>query len=219
MKKLIIAICSIFMLTLTSAMSIEMRPAVGISGNMGVYAATGIEDNYNEDGTAIDETTKEHGAFATEFGSIFVELGLTDVLSVGVDYVPHTIETPNNKSSGGNGSEENSVEAHFEDLTTVYAKINVPLGGTYLKLGYTQADVISKETMSSGNSFGNDTTSGYTIGLGYNHEISNGVSVRAEITGSDFSDVKANNGATNKVEVKVKDMIGARGTVSLVKSF
>ena len=73
--------------------------------------------------------------------------------------------------------------------------------------------------MSSGNSFGNDTTSGYTIGLGYNHEISNGVSVRAEITGSDFSDVKANNGATNKVEVQVKDMIGARGTISLVKAF
>jgi hypothetical protein len=43
--------------------------------------------------------------------------------------------------------------------------------------------------------------------------------VRAEITGSDFSDVKANNGATNKVEVKVKDMIGARGTISLVKAF
>ena len=219
MKKLIIAISSIFMLMLSSAMSMELRPAVGFSGNMGVYAATGIEDNYNEAGTAIDETTKEHGAFATEFGSIFIELGLNDVVTLGVDYVPHTIETPNNKSSGGNGSVENSVEAHFDDLTTVYAKINVPLGGTYLKLGYTQADVTSKEIMSSGNSFGNDTTSGYTIGLGYNHEISNGVSVRAELTGSDFSDVKANNGATNKVEVQVKDMIGARGTISLVKAF
>ena len=80
-------------------------------------------------------------------------------------------------------------------------------------------DVVSIETMTSGNSFGNDTSSGYTLGIGYNHEIAGGVSIRAEITGSDFSDVEANNGQTNKVEVKVQDMIGARGTISLVKSF
>lgn len=219
MKKLIIAISSIFMLMLSSAMSMEMRPAVGISGNMGVYAATGIEENFNNTGTAIDETTKEYGAFATEYGSIFLELGLNDVVSLGVDYVPQALETPQNKSSEGNGGNANTVEAHFEDLTTVYAKINVPLGGTYLKLGYTQAEVISKEIMTSGNSFGNDSTSGYTVGLGYNHEVANGFSVRAEITGSDFSDVQTNNGATNKVVVKVKDMIGARGTISLVKAF
>ena len=218
MKKLIIAISSA-MLVATSAFGIDLRPSVGISGNMGVYAATGIEENYNEGGTAIDETTKEHGAFVAEYGSIFIELGLNDSISLGVDYVPQTIETPQNKSSEGNGSTANTVEAHFEDLTTVYAKINVPLGGTYLKVGYTQAEVISKEIMSSGNSFGNDNTNGFTIGLGYDHEVADGFSVRAEITGSDFSDVQANNGQTNKVVVKAKDMIGARGTISLVKAF
>ena len=79
--------------------------------------------------------------------------------------------------------------------------------------------VISKEIMSSGNSYGNDTTSGYTVGIGYDHEVSNGFSIRAELTGSDFSDVKTTNGQTNKTEIQVKDMIGARGTISLVKSF
>ena len=218
MKKLIIAITSAFMLFATSAMSMDLRPAVGISGNMGVYAATGIEDNYNEAGTAIDETTKEYGAFATEYASIFLEVGLNDAVSIGLDYVPQTIETPKNISQEDE-SNENTVEAHFEDLTTLYAKINIPLGGTYLKLGYTQAEVTSVENMSSGNSYGNDTTSGYTVGLGYDHEVSNGFSIRAELTGSDFSDVKTNNGQTNKTEIKVKDMIGARGTISLVKSF
>ena len=218
MKKLIIAITSAFMLFATSAMSMDLRPAVGISGNMGVYAATGIENNFNEAGTAIDETTKEYGAFATEYASIFLEVGLNDAVSIGLDYVPQTIETPKNISQEDE-SNENTVEAHFEDLTTLYAKINVPLGGTYLKLGYTQAEVISVENMSSGNSYGNDTTSGYTVGIGYDHEVSNGFSIRAELTGSDFSDVKTTNGQTNKTEIQVKDMIGARGTISLVKSF
>ena len=228
MKKLIIAITSAFMLFATSAMSMDLRPAVGISGNIGVYAATGTEDNYNLAGTAIDETTKEHGAFATEFGSVFVELGLNDVISVGLDYVPQTLETPTNVSNDGgttatkpDGStaNENTVKAHFNELTTVYAKLNLPLGGTYLKVGFSSVEVESRESMSSGNSYGNDDSSGYTVGIGYDHEVADGFSIRAEITGTDFSDVKTDNGQTNKTEIRVEDMIGARGTISLVKSF
>ena len=220
MKKLIIAITSAFMLMASNAMSMELSPAIGVSGNMGVYAATGTEKNYSETGT-IKTTIDEHGAFATEFGSVFLELGLNDVISIGVDYVPQTLETPQNISNEDNAN-QNSVEAHFEDLTTVYAKLNLPLGGTYLKLGYSMVDVTSIENMNSGNSYGNDTTDGPTVGIGYNHEVAGGVSIRAEITGTDFSDVKANNGVAttgNRNEIIVKDMIGARGTISLVKAF
>ncbi len=101
-------------------------------------------------------------------------------------------------------------------------KINLPLGGAYLKVGYSQVDVTSIETMNSGNSYGNDSSTGYTVGLGYDHEVASGFSIRAEVTGSDFSDVNANNGIStsgNRNEIVVKDMIGARGTISLVKAF
>ena len=217
MKKLIIAISSA-MLMATSAFSMDLRPSVGISGSMAVYAATGTEKNFNEAGTAVDTTTDEHGAFVAEYGSIFLEVGLNDAISVGVDYVPMDFETPENISNEGNGNQR-SVSARFDDLTTMYAKLNVPLGGTYLKVGYSQADVTSNENGGSGNSYGNDTTSGLTVGLGYNHEVANGFAVRLEVTGTDFSDVKVNNGQTNKTEITVKEMIGARGTLSIVKSF
>lgn len=213
MKKLIIAISSLWLFA-SSAMSMDL--SFGVSGNMAVYAATGIERNFNEAGTAIDETTKEHGAFQEEFGSILVEVGLNDVISLGVDYVPQVIETPTNVANKGEGN-ENTVRAEFEDLTTVYAKVNIPLGGLYMKLGYSQVDVTSIET--NANSYGNDSTSGATFGLGYNKEIADGLSLRAEITGSQFENVTANNGQTNKTEVEVEDMIGARGTISIVKTF
>ena len=216
MKKLIIAISSIWLLTVSSAMSIS--PSIGISGNMAVYAATGTEKNFNEGGTAVDTTTDEHGAFVAEYGSIFLEAALNDVISVGVDYVPMDFETPENISQEDQ-TNTRTVSARFDDLTTVYAKLNVPLGGTYLKVGYSQADVTSNENGGSGNSYGNDTTSGLTVGLGYNHEVANGLAVRLEVTGTDFSDVQVNNGQTNKTEITVKDMIGARGTLSIVKSF
>ena len=221
MKKIIIAISSIWLLTVSSAMSMEFRPSIGISGNMGVYAATGTEKLFNEGGTAVDTTIDEHGAFAAEFGSIFVEAALNDTVSIGVDYAS-SFETPENVSNEDQGNQR-TVSAEFSDLTTVYAKLNVPLGGTYLKVGYSQADVTSNENglapNSARSSYGNDTTNGPTIGLGYNHEVSGGVSIRLEVTGTDFSDVKVNNGETNKTEITVKDMIGARGTLSIVKSF
>tara|TARA_B100001564_G_scaffold24410_1_gene18140 strand:+ start:1467 stop:2117 length:651 start_codon:yes stop_codon:yes gene_type:complete len=216
MKKLIIAISSIWMLTVSSAMSIS--PSIGISGNMAVYAATGTEKNFNEAGTAVDTTVDEHGAFVAEYASIFIEAALNDVVSIGVDYVPQDFETPENTSNEDQGNQR-TVSAEFNDLTTVYAKLNVPLGGAYLKVGYSHADVTSNENGGSGASYGNDSTSGLTVGLGYNHELAGGVSVRLEVTGTDFSDVQTTNNQTNKNEIIVKDIIGARGTLSLVKSF
>ena len=218
MKKLIIAISSAFVVFANSAMSIEMRQTIGISGNSAVYAATGIEENYNEAGTAVDTTSRVTGAFNESYVSVFAEMSLNDVISVGLDYVPITIDTPENVSQE-NQSNENKVYASFEDLTTIYAKINVPLGGTYLKVGYSTVNVISKEVMSSGSKYGNDRTDAVVFGLGYAHEVSDGLAVRAEITGSEFTDVNTSNGATNKNTIKVEDMIGARGTISIVKSF
>ena len=218
MKKLIIAITSAFILFANNAMSIEMRPSIGISGNSGVYAATGIENNFNEAGTAIDETTKEHGAFNETFMSVFAEMSLNDAISIGLDYVPDTIDSPENVSNEGMPN-ESKVSVGFEDLVTIYAKLNVPLGGTYLKVGYSTVNVNSKEVMGSGNNYGNDRSDAIVVGIGYAHELADGLAVRAEITGSEFSDVNTNNGQTNKTEIKVEDMIGARGTISVVKSF
>ena len=217
MKKLIIAISSIWLLTLSSAMSIS--PSIGISGSMAVYAATGTEKNFNEAGSAVDTTTDEHGAFVAEYGSIFLEAALNDVISVGIDYVPMDFETPQNVSQEGEPNQKKAL-ARFDDLTTVYAKLNIPLGGAYLKVGYSQVDVTPK-TNGGGNSntYTSDSTDGLTVGLGYNHEIAGGVAVRLEVTGTDFGDVNSNNQQTNKTEIIVKDIIGARGTLSIVKSF
>ena len=218
MKKLIIAISSIWLLAVSSAMSMEFRPSIGISGSMAVYAATGTEKNYNEAGTAVDTTTDEHGAFVAEYGSIFLEAALNDMISIGVDYVPMDFETPQNVSQEDESNEKKAL-ARFDDLTTVYAKLNLPLGGSYLKVGYSQVDVTPKTNGGSGNTYTSDSTDGLTVGLGYNHEIAGGVAVRLEVTGTDFGDVNSNNAQTNKNEIIVKDIIGARGTLSIVKSF
>lgn len=230
MKKLIVvAVFAIF--SASSAMSAgltDITPSVGISFNNAAFAGEGNSRENNESG-ATDVTTDEYGAFAETYGSIFLEAGFGDVIALGIEYVPSGIESPTNTSreseSGtgvANDSGNSSVNATFEDLTTVYARINVPLGGTYLKFGFSQVDVIINEVMESGNKYKDVDTEGYTAGIGYAHEIANGFSIRGEVMASQFDDVQTNNGVAstgNRNVVQVESMWGAKGTVSLVKSF
>ena len=226
MKKLIIvAVFAIF--SASSAMSAsltDITPSVGISLNNAAFAGEGNSRENNETGS-VDVTTDEYGAFAETYGSIFLEAGFGDVISLGIEYVPSGISSPTNTSRENEGS-NSSVSADFEDLTTVYAKINVPLGGTYLKFGFSQVDVVINDKMESGNTYKDVDTEGYTAGIGYAHEIANGFSIRAEVMASQFDDVQTDNGVTTasvsnggKNVVQVESMWGAKGTVSLVKSF
>jgi len=218
MKK-IIAISTFFIFSITSAIGATLTPTFGISGNMAAYSASGIEREF--DGGSQVASNRETGAFATEYASVFVEVGLSENFSIGVDYVPTSFDTPENISNEDQ-TNQNRVSARFEDLTTLYAKVNVPqLGGTYLKLGFSTVDVLSKESMNSGSTYGNDTSSGMTVGLGYDHEIANGFSIRAEITASEFDDVtaKSNAATASRTQIDISDMIGARGTISIAKSF
>ena len=226
MKKLIIvAVFAIF--SASSAMSAsltDITPSVGISFNNAAFAGEGNERVGSDTGT-VQSVTEEYGAFAETYGSIFLEAGFGDVISLGIEYVPSEISSPTNTSRENEGS-NSSVSADFKDLTTVYAKINVPLGGTYLKFGFSQVDVIINDKMASGNTYKDVDTEGYTAGIGYAHEISNGFSIRGEVMASQFDDVQTDNGVTTasvanggKNVVQVESMWGAKGTVSLVKSF
>ena len=213
MKKLFIsAVFAIFSASSAMSASIDdLNFSLGISGSQAAFAGEGIERNFDESG-ALRTVTEEYGAFTDSVASVFVEIGLGEVVSLGIDYVPGEIGTPENTSrEGTNGTEQpnagsTKVQVDFEDLTTYYVKINLPLGNTYLKAGFHDTNVVINESVDSGNKYADTTTEGYSAGLGYAHELSNGLAVRAEVIGMSFEDVKANNGVAttgnhNKIEV------------------
>tara|TARA_B110000008_G_C16944002_1_gene553660 strand:+ start:579 stop:1283 length:705 start_codon:yes stop_codon:yes gene_type:complete len=234
MKKLItVAVFAIF--SASSALSLDITPSFGLSYNTAGFAGEGNERVGSDTGT-VQSTTDEYGAFGADFASVFAEVQFGNIVAIGLDYVPGGIESPINKSResedsavGSNGSGNSQVSVDFEELTTVYAKVNVPfLGGTYLKAGFSTVDVIVNESMESGNTYADVNTEGFMAGIGYNHEIANGFALRAEVSASQFDDVKTDNGVAAGSEsvanggrnvVQVESMWGAKGTVSLVKSF
>ena len=67
-------------------------------------------------------------------------------------------------------------------------------------------------------------TNGYTVGLGYQVEAASGVSIRLEASAATYDDVSAqttaaNSGKSTKKKVEVEDMMSAKGTISIVKTF
>ena len=235
MKKLLtVAVFAIF--SASSAFSASLTPSIGISVNQAAFAGEGNEKNFAEDGT-LKTVTEEYGAFTDTFASVFVELGLSDNFAIGIDYVPGAIDSPENKSkegtlNGGNALDPGvtRVQVDFQDLATIYLKANVPfLGGTYVKAGYAEVDVVVNESTSSGNTYADTETSGMIAAIGYQKDIdSMGLAIRAEIMAHQFDDASTDNGVAasagsssngGRNEILVESMWGARGIVSLVKSF
>ncbi len=233
MKKLLtIALFAIF--SASSAFSASLTPSVGLSYNNSAFAGEGTENNFNEAGT-INDSTQEYGAFTDSFASIFVELGLTDNISVGLDYVPGTIASPTNFSREGNQSDRahpgpgsSRVQVDFEELRTVYLKANV-FGGAYVKAGYAEVDMTVNESMASGSTYKDVSTDGYVAAVGYEKDLDTmGLSVRAELMAHQFEEVTTDNGVAvgsgsqsngGRNDITVDQMWGARGIISLVKSF
>ena len=147
MKKIIISLLfAMGMVTSSYAISLEGL-SVGLSiGEAGFYGVG--EEKTDNQKSGVDHT-KEAGAFRDNVGSVFIEYSVGGI-GFGLDYKPHTIETPENKNfqAGGTGTGDdadatNRVSAEFEIHATAYVIISNPaqgaldglLDGLYLKAG------------------------------------------------------------------------------------
>ena len=217
-KVLLIIVASIFSFSAANA-----DVSFGISMNEAVYAAEGKERNYDYQGT-LEKTTVEYGAFDDQFVSLFAEV-TNGTVGVGITYVPSTISTPENTNTQGQGgktSSDTKVYANFDDHLTIYAIAKLPIWGMYVKAGMSSVDIDVIESGDVG-TYGNTDTNGYMVGFGIERELTNGVGIRAELTGHEYDDVSANNGsvagAADANVIDITDMYGATATISLVKTF
>tara|TARA_B100001250_G_C19560240_1_gene682982 strand:+ start:89 stop:787 length:699 start_codon:yes stop_codon:yes gene_type:complete len=220
-----------FVLSLTaSAVFAEFK--VGLTLGQGVWAATGEEvvDNNTTDtqSTGSKSGTKDrkaHGAFAESVQSIFAEYDHGPV-SIGIQ-LNGDVKTPeatNIQQSDASGSTQNTntVSATFSKEKMLYAIVDVPFGGLYLKAAISEVDVKTQEQLGTGGNYPDTNTDGFHVGIGIEREVG-GLSMRVEVMGSDYDEVQATdeNAASDETAkvVKINDMIGARATISLLKSF
>ena len=216
MKKIIIfLVTSMFFFGQASA--VDFSVSVGLSGSQAVFHAEGEE---NENG----EKSKEDATGIADFGSVFAEASINDMITVGVDFVTdgissETAETVvDDKTTTDTSSKTtNKVQIDFEDLTTYYVMVNLT-EGLYVRGGYISVDVITNESLGTGSTYGDTTMDGTVLGVGYNRTLDNGIFFRVEGNYMDLGNksLTASN-ADNKVSLN--DLIGASAKLSVGKSF
>jgi len=234
MKKFITMIAFVALSTVSAA-AVELgmfSVTAGISANTGVYGASATEQG--QDNSGVDDPQKkdkEHGVFQDSFGSQFIELGIGQWISIGYEHTPDSLSTPTNKSHEGISTRENSVSVDFNDVNTTYVKLNLPvLTGAYIKAGSVDTDLDIKETVATGSTYKNVSTSGSVVGAGYASYLGDtGFGIRFETTYLELDDVKTDNGiakgtattlnARTHNEVKASNLEGLQAKIALTYTF
>ena len=215
MKKLIIAFLAMSLGSFSIA-SAELGVNIGVSGQMGVFSA---------DGSESEADTKERSGTTTVVGysSVFIEKTLGSRLTIGFDYVPTALSTDTAESTrcltlNCATTGVNSIKADFEDLSTVYASLNIT-ENFYIKGGMVTVDVLTKESLATGSDYGNASLDGEMYGAGYNYDFSNGIFLRAEANVMMMDGFTLTSTTNSDNIIKLDHLNGANGKVSIGKSF
>ena len=230
MKKLFsLVILSIFYVTGLQASGIN----VGLSLSGSVFEVDGGSEEFkaghvsNVSGSAAKsvkasaEGDEAEGAFVV--GSVFFEKEIDDRFTIGLDYVPMSMEsetTENVQNTGAypGSNVTNTVQVDFEDLTTIYGLMAVN-ENVYLKVGMMTVDVKTNESLGTGGSYGDTNLDGRMIGIGYDRDLSNGSFLRIEANYIDFDSVSIVNSNDSNKSVKADGISGYGARVSVGKSF
>lgn len=231
MKKIIISIL-FFVMGSFSIVSAEIGVNIGISGNIGLYEASGFE---MEDGEKTSSKDQE-GLFG--MGSIFIEKKLNFLpgplsrLTLGFDHVPHDIPTPAHsndrrdcvdKVSDADGCAStanmvsNTASAELKNINTIYFNVDIT-NWLYVKAGYQEMDIITTETLQTGSKYGNTSIDGHVLGLGVQQVNDNGVFFRFSVENTSLDGAKITATATPN-SVTLDDITGTSARFSVGKSF
>jgi hypothetical protein len=228
MKKLMIVTMA-FMLGSFSIASAELGVNLGVSGQIGVFAAQGQEI---EDAT---DQAKASALTAIGYSSLFLEKTLGSRLTIGVDYVPNALSSETSSDSrndhkaalSANVQVTQKVQVDFEDLTTLYAALNIT-ENFYVKAGSVSVDVITNEALGTGSTYANTSLDGSMLGAGYNYNTSKGIFIRAEALLMEFDGASLTSTAAAAARpgpgdasnvIKLNELDGVSAKISIGKSF
>jgi len=223
MKKLLLSV--VFSVLYITSSSADLGVNIGVSGNAGLFAASANEAVSTTDTTQTNQNGTEHGSAG--WGSIFIEKTLGERLIIGLDYVPAALETDTvetakaDKTTSGQDVGTivtNKLQVDFEDLTTIY--VGAMIGDNfYAKVGAMTVDVVTNESLGTGGAYGNHELDGTMFGMGYHAVSDTGAFFRFEGNYLQFDGTTATNSNDSTKSIKLKNLDGVSGKVSIGKSF
>ena len=238
-KIYITSVLFVFVSALTPANAFELPTidadglAIGVTVTAGAYRASGSETEGTTAGTK--EKSSDEVVMGVGYPSIFVEYSIEAAmgLTLGIDYVPDTLSAestsrkdchPASVNAGATGTDSglctqtNTLDADFEDLTTVYVSMPIPGTNAFIKAGMKSVDVITKESLDTGSAYNNTDLDGVMVGFGWTAEVGEGVFIRAAADYTDFDDLSLTS-TTNSDNSVAGKLEGVSASLSIGKSF
>ena len=194
MNKLLTSIAAAGMLAIsytTSAISIELPEVrVGVTHTEEVVYGSVLETRAN------NRNNKQKGLFLNDSTGVFGEVGIKQLMGLSIgfemggDGLTNTMERvvagrPSKTAATGSTAEEDengtqAVNISIDDSTSLYLLMPIMDTGFYVKAGQIDVDVITKETLFTGSTYGNVGLSGDFVGAGYQHNIGDYFFARVE---------------------------------------
>ncbi len=195
MSKLKIVLATLFSFVIASA-TIAAESRIGVSAAYHMFSTTGSEQL--RDSGKITNGSKDNDVVVP---SIFLEYMGDSGLGFGIDYVPVA------ELGEGTGADDdaetagaNKASAELASHVAAYLILEAD-NGYYGKLGMAFADVDTTENLATGDSYGNATTEGYLVGVGYTTDYA-GYFVRGELSYTDYESVEITSTGGSKVKAE-----------------
>ena len=192
MKKILIISASI-LLAFTNVNAVEKR--IGIAAGFTNVEGSGTEtlkDSSKKASKTVDDNTI--------IPSIFFELAADNGFGLGIEHVSGTadIGTGSRTDDDAETTGGNKASAEIDGLTSLYV-IKTFDNDFFLKVGMTQTDVITKETLNTGSTYGNKSVDGTLIGIGMHKTNDAGLFFRASAEHTSYDSFKLTSGVADAV--------------------
>ena len=199
----------VIFLLFATAQTVKADFAVGITGAMHMFEASGTETTRQ----SAQKNTGSHDEDAV-VPELFIEASGDNGVTFGMSYIP-TRELGNKSRSDTNSAGDTgtyTAKAELDNVVQLY--LDVPfteaLGSTvYGKVGIQHATITTLESLNSGSSYPDEDVFGLTIGLGAKGDLpyGNNLFYKVDLTYTDFDDYSADSDSTpaNKLEAELED--------------
>jgi len=178
MNKIKTMLVAVVAITFISTYAFAGSIGFGVTGSLAAIGAVGSET----EGTVTDTSPTDASAHNNAYiGSLFAEYTMDGDhgMTFGVDWIPgaadvndKTVSRTDTELSQTSEEKETTAsvtrtaQATIDSHMTYYAELPVH-AGTYVKLGWTQMDVNTKESFAGTKGYGNTSVDGVMYGVGY----------------------------------------------------
>jgi hypothetical protein len=167
------------------------------------FGVSGAFTRIDTSGSEVEggETTNKSLTHDVFVPSLFVEMGITDRITVGLDYIPIDADvsdkthkrTDTETSVTGTAtttstSRTQTADAELENHYSIYADVMVN-DDVFVKVGAVQVDLNTMESLGTGSVYANETIDGYLLGVGFKSDAGFGKFMKVELIHTDYDEV------------------------------